>query len=366
MREKETKMIEKLEKISNAFGPSGFEEEVVKTIAEFCTAYETSNDTMNNLYIKHPANTGKKPVVMLDAHLDECGFLVQAVKENGLLSMLALGGWDLTNIPAHSVIIRNRKGEKIKGITTSRPVHFMSEQERNAPLNMESIFIDVGASSKKEVEEVYGIYPGDPVMPDVSFEYHEKTGVCYGKAFDNRVGCTCILETMERLLKEKDLPVDVVGAFAAQEEVGTRGAEITTQTVKPDFAIVFEGSPADDFYYGKELAQGVLKKGVQIRHRDASHITNPVFIQYAHELAEAKQIPYQDAVRRNGGTNAGKISLKLGPVPVLVLGIPSRYVHTHYNFCAKQDIDAAVALAVEVIKQLNQENQDRITKKHLI
>ena len=168
-----------------------------------------------------------------------------------------------------------------------------------------------------------------------------------------------------KALAGENLAVDVMGAFAAQEEVGTRGAKVTAQVVKPDLAIVFEGSPADDFYYSVGLAQGALKKGTQIRHLDKSYISNKEFIALAHEIGDKFGIPYQDAVRCGGSTNAGVISLTNQAVPVLVLGIPCRYVHTHYNFCAVQDIDATVRMAAEVIRALNGENMAKILRKDL-
>ena len=178
----------------------------------------------------------------------------------------------------------------------------------------------------------------------------------FGKAFDNRMGCACIIHTLRALQAVKDdLAVEVVGAFASQEEVGMRGATVTSAQVQPDLAIVFEGSPADDFYYSSEKSQGGMHKGVQIRCMDKSYITNPAFLEYAHELGDTMGITYQDTVRRGGSTNAGKISLAGKAVPTLVLGIPSRYVHSHYNFCAIEDVENTVRMAVEVIKGLNDE-----------
>lgn len=187
--------------------------------------------------------------------------MVQAINDNGLLSIVQLGGWHNTNIPAHTVYVKNREGELIKGITTSKPVHFMTASERcNNSLEIENIFVDVGASSRKEVLDVFNIRVRAPIAPKVEFDFNEKKGVCYGKAFDN-------------------------------------------------------------------------------------------------------SIKYQNAVRRGGSTNAAKISLTYEAVPVLVLGIPSRYVHSHYNCCAKEDIEASVSLAIEVIKSLTEEVVNNILRK---
>ncbi len=347
--------IEMFGRLSDAFGPSGFEEDVIRAAAGYLGKYQVENDAMNNLYARMPGIAAEKPVILLDAHLDECGFIVQCIHSNGCLGILMLGGFHLTNIPAHSVLVRTRTGKLVKGIITSKPVHFMNDRERNSQaLDIESIYVDVGAGSRKEAEEDFGISVGDPMIPDVSFEYDEEHGICFGKAFDNRAGCACIIETMNKLYGcRNELSVNVAGAFAAQEEVGMRGATVTSQVVKPDLAIVFEGSPSDDFFFDIGLTQGKMKGGVQIRHMDKSYISNPVFIEYAIETAKSLGIKYQEAVRRGGSTNAGKISLTGKAVPVLVLGVPSRYIHTHYNFCAAEDLEAASELAAQVIRGLD-------------
>lgn len=360
------KNMEVLEKLSNAFGPGGFEEDVIVSVREELSQFQVEVDAMNNVYIRRSAHDGNKPVLMLDAHLDEVGFMVQFVDSKGLISIVPLGGWVPNNLPAHSMVIKNSRGEYIKGIVVSKPPHFMSPKEKaSSELTLEGLRIDVGCTSREEVTELFGISAGDPVVPDVQFRREERTGILLGKAFDNRIGCYAVLETLRRL-EGLDLPVDVVGALASQEEIGTRGAQVTSQVVKPDMAFVFEGSPADDMYYDAFEAQGVLKKGVQIRHLDQSYISHRGFINLAIEKAKEKDIPFQSAVRRGGGTNAGKIHLSEKAVPVLVLGIPSRYVHTHYSFAAEDDIDAAVNLAVEVIKSLHPERVRELYKSDFL
>ncbi|MGC6173282.1 M42 family metallopeptidase [Lacrimispora sp. 38-1] len=359
--------MEMLKNLSNAFGPSGFEEDVIRAAARYLTPYQIENDAMNNLYARMSGTDSEKPVIQLDAHLDECGFMVQCIHDNGCLGIIMLGGFHLTNIPAHSVVIRTRSGNLIKGIITSKPVHFMTEDERNSQnLDIGQIYVDIGAINSREVEEA-GISIGDPMIPDVSFEYHEQQGVCFGKAFDNRAGCACIIDTMDKLREEKNrLAVQVVGAFAAQEEVGMRGAEVTSQIVKPDLAIVFEGSPSDDFFFSPGIAQGKMKGGVQIRLMDKSYISNPAFTEFAVNTAKKFGIRFQETVRRGGSTNAGRISLTGKAVPVLVLGVPSRYVHTHYNYCAREDLEAAVELASKVILELDNDAIRHICRQDIL
>ena len=316
--------------ITNAFGPSGFEEEAVRTVAGYCQKFELENDSMNNLYARMPGAKEGKPVVQLDAHLDECGFMVQSIRENGSLGILMLGGMVITNLPAHTVWIRTRSGKLVKGIITSKPIHFMNESERaNQSLSIESLSVDIGAVSREEVTDVFGVSIGDPMVPDVTFSYDEEHDLCFGKAFDNRAGCACIIDTMNQLYEDRE-------------------------------------RLADDFYFSTAETQGRMRGGVQIRLMDKSYISNPLFIQYAEEVAKKYGIRYQETVRRGGSTNAGKISLTGKDVPVLVLGVPSRYVHTHYNFCAGADLEAAADLAAEVIRGLDIERIQHICRQDLL
>ena len=132
--------------ICDAFGPSGFEEDVIRTVAKYCKGLELENDAMNNLYARMPGEDPEKPVVMLDAHTDECGFMVQSIRENGSLEILMLGGVILTNLPAHTVMIRTRSGKLVRGIISSKPIHFMTEAERaSQSLSIETLSVDVGA-----------------------------------------------------------------------------------------------------------------------------------------------------------------------------------------------------------------------------
>jgi putative aminopeptidase FrvX len=348
-----------IEDLSNAFGPSGFEEDVSSLVKKYCSDMNCESDAMHNVIVRMKNHDGKKPVILLDAHTDEVGFIVQHIKSNGLISFLYLGSWIASNIPAHIVRIKNSKGEFVRGIITSKPPHLMSDAELNERTSniVDSIYIDVGASSYKEVVDVFGIKPGDPVAPDVTFVYNEKTKMLLGKSFDDRIGCHCVIETLKRLFKEADLYVDVVGGFASQEEIigGYRGAYVISQVIKPDLAIVFEGPPADDVYLDKYESQGRLKGGAQMSYFDPSYIGNREFLNYAKNLAEKNNIKYQCSVHKRGGTNAAVIHISNKAVPSLIIGVPTRYIHTHYNYCAEADIDAAIDLATVVVKNLNKQ-----------
>lgn len=278
--------------------------------------------------------------------------MVQAIKPNGTLQFIPLGGWVENNIPAHKVKVRNAKGTYISGVVASKPPHFMTAEEKGKNLPISAMVIDVGATSAKQVVEEFEIRVGAPVVPDVTMEYNEQNGVMLGKAFDCRLGCACVLETLKQL-KGESLAVDVVGEFSTQEEVGTRGAQVGAQTVKPDIAIVFEGSPADDTFTPDYLIQTALGRGPMLRHIDARMITNPRFIRYAIDLGAQLGIPVQEAVRTGGSTNGAPIHLANMGVPVIVIGLPVRYIHTHHCYASFCDFENSVKLAVEIIKRLN-------------
>ncbi len=339
--------------LSNSNGVSGFEDEVVELIkSRTSNFFKTNEDSTRNVYIYRKKHSGTKPIIMLDAHSDEVGFMVKSIKKNGMIRFVDIGGWFSQNVSAHKVRIKNSVENYITGIVSSKPPHFMTQKEKDTVIYTKDMFIDVGASSKEEVEEIYKIEPGAPIIPDVDFSYNKNTKVMMGKAFDNRLGCAAVIDTLYNLENEP-LEVDIVGAISSQEEVGLRGAAITSNVVKPNICIVFEGTPADDTFRDNYDAQACLNKGPQIRHLDNSMIANPRLVKLVRDLSKERSIPFQDAVRIGGGTNAGEIHVSNAGVPTIVIGIPVRYAHTHYCFSSFNDYHNTVKLAVEFIKSLN-------------
>lgn len=341
--------------ISNANGAPGFEDEVVEVLRGYAEGLgELKEDSLRNFYIYRKENRGGRPVVQLDAHSDEVAFMVQAIKPNGTLQIIPLGGWVASNIPAHKVWVRNTDGEYIPGIVASKPPHYMTEAERKAPLEISSLSVDVGAVSMEDAVQNYRVRIGEPVVPDVTFRYDEVHDLMVGKSFDCRLGCAQILAALRELAGE-ELKVDVVGACASQEEVGTRGSVITSRVIHPDLAIVFEGCPADDTCVEPYLVQTAIKKGPMLRHIDARMITNPRYQRYALDMASKKGIPVQDAVRSAGSTNGASIHLSGEGVPTIVIGIPVRYAHTHYGISAYADFENGVKLACEILRDMDEE-----------
>ena len=341
------------EELSNARGVSGFEDEVLAVLRRHGGHLgELSEDSLRNLYLSRRENRGGRPMVQLDAHSDEVGFMVRAVRPNGTLAFTPLGGWVPCNIPAHRVLVQTAEGDYIPGVVASKPPHFAGPGERNAVPAVEDMGIDIGASSREEVLRDFHIRIGAPVAPDAACQYQEGRDLMIGKAFDCRLGCAALVQTLD-LLAGKDLAVDVTGAFAVQEEMGMRGAAVTANRVKPDAAIVFEGCPADDTVAEPWLVQTAIHKGPMLRHLDARMITNPRFQRYALDLAEELGIPVQESVRTGGSTNGGAIHLSNLGVPVIVIGIPVRYIHTHYGLAALADVEDAARLACALLEGLD-------------
>ncbi len=344
-----------LEALSGAFGPSGFEDDAVNLLRGLVSDLgRVEEDRLRNLYVYRSENTGNKPVLMLDAHSDEVGLMVQAVKPNGTLRFLELGGWNKAALPGMKVLVRNKANALIPGVIGAKPVHFMTAAEKQrTDLAVSELYIDIGASSAEEAAGVFGVGPGDPAVPDVRFYFDEAHGLFHGKAFDCRIGCAALVETLRRL-KGKALPFDVVGVFSSQEEVGERGARVAVRHVRPDIALCFEGCPADDTFTEPWLSQTALHKGPMLRHMDKSVIASPRFMRFAVGLAEKEGIPVQCAVREGGGNNGAVINLAEEGVPVIVAGVPVRYIHSPNCIAAYDDLENTVRLALAITENMTE------------
>jgi putative aminopeptidase FrvX len=299
------------------------------------------------LYIKSKRNTGKKPILLLDAHSDEVAFMAQAFKPNGLITLAPIGSWVISNLPAQKLKIRCHGGSFISGVISTKPIHFMNAEDKES-LTFDKLTVDVGASCFDDLFSVFKISPGVPMVPDVKME-RTNSGLVIGKAFDCRAGCCALLEAMERLSK-LDLPVDVIGVLSSQEELGGRGAGLAAKTVNPSIALVFEGAPSDDNFTPEGEAQSAVNKGVQLRHIDRTAIAHPGMIRLAKEVATSKGIKFQEAVRRGGGTNSAPYANQ--GIPNIVLSVPVRYAHSHHGIASLDDCKATSDLAVELAQAL--------------
>ncbi len=349
------KTIQLIQALSEAPGASGFEDEVIGVAKTYIgNDAKLTEDRIRNLFLhKDPAGKNR-PKVMLDAHSDEVGFMIQSINTNGSLKFIPLGGWNPQTVGAHAVKIRNADGEWIRGIVASKPTHFLTPEERKMPASLSRMVIDVGATSKKEVVENFNIQIGAPVVPEVTFSHDEKNDLIIGKAFDDRLGCAAPLTVMKDLIL-KDLDVDVFGVLSTQEELGLRGVKVSVSKTNPDVAIALEGTPADDTFNSSDFIQAGLKKGPQIRHMDSSVLCNPRFVKFAIDIAKKNNLTFQEAVRSSGGNNAAVITLHDRGIPTIVLGVPVRYIHSHHCIATVFDFENTVKWCKEILKALNRD-----------
>ncbi len=345
--------IKRILALSDAFGPSGMEDEVSALVQNELKEIGISSqeDHMRNVRaVLNPDTDGRMPKVMLDAHLDEVGIITQAVKPNGTMTFLPLGGWASVNFPSSVFSIRNQLNESVRAVIASKPPHFMSAEEKGKAPDVFDMMLDCGSRNQKDTEQQFHLGIGCFGVPNVKADYLESQHLFFGKAFDCRIGVAAEIETLSRL-KHEELSCTVQASFPVQEEVGERGAMVNTHALKPDVAICFEGCPADDTFQESWMVQAAMYKGPMLRDFDVSMITSPRFEKYALKLAEEKQIPVQKSVRRGGGTDGGKIHLE--GIPTIVIGIPVRYIHSGSCWCTLDDYEHAVQLAVELCRNLN-------------
>ena len=348
-----------LKRFTEAHGPSGFEGEVREIFTKELEGAGTFSTDRTGSVLCDVG--GRGPRVMLEAHMDEVGFRVQSISSKGFLQIIAVGGWWSHVVLAKQLVIKTGKGDKILGVVGSMPPHFLPEGERRKVIPLEKMFVDIGASSREEVVEM-GVRVGDPVAPRTSFESIGRKGRFLAKAFDNRVGMAALVEAGQKLAK-LERSNHLLLAASVQEELGLRGVQTLSRHARPDVAIVLEGTPADDTPgFIPDEAQGLMGKGVQIRMHDPSAIMNPRLTDLTIETAEKEKIPHQLAVRRGGGTDAGRIHLSGEGVPCVVLGVPSRYIHSHNSIIDIADYRAMVDLSVALIRRLTTEQVSGLTE----
>lgn len=292
---------------------------------------------------------------MLDAHSDEVGFMIHSIKPNGTLCFVTRGRFANIALPSADVLVRNALGEYIPGVIAAKPVHFMTAAERASGVpEISSMVIDIGATSYEEAVEKFHIRIGEPGVPATRCRYDAEHDVLFGKGFDCRVGCAAVIETLRRL-EGLDLPCDVIGVLSSQEEVGERGCKVSVKHANPSIAIVFEGCPADDTFTEPYAIQTALRKGPMLRFMDVSVICSPRYQRFVLDLAEKQGIPAQASVREGGGNNGAIINTALDGTPVVVAGVPVRYIHSMNCITTGYDFEQTVRLAEATVRAMTAE-----------
>jgi len=328
------------EELSNLIGVSGHEDDVssfiLKLIEKENLADKAWIDPLGNVLAIKKGTNGKERI-LLDAHIDEIGFMVSHVEKNGFLRFVLIGGWDKRILLGQSVVVRSKGGELFQGIIGSKPPHLTSVAERKKLVEIPDMYIDIGMNSIEQVikNNINIGVTGTLFSPFVDFP----NNMVRGKAFDDRTGCNVLIQIL-RLLKEKPSFEDtVLFNFAVQEEIGGRGAITGAFKLEPTIAIAIENTTAADVPGIKEAnIPAYIGKGPAITIADLSIICSPKVNERLVKNAEFEKIPYQFKKPKYGGTDAGKIHISRDGVPSSVVSVPCRYIHSPTSLLKLDDI----------------------------
>ncbi|OEF99342.1 peptidase M28 [Vulcanibacillus modesticaldus] len=349
-----------LKELTEAPGVPGNEGPAREVMRKYIKPYadEVYTDNLGSLIAKR-GNNG--PKILLAGHLDEVGFMVKRITEDGYIKFQPLGGWWEQVMLAQRVVIHTRKGE-ITGIIGSKPPHILPPEARKKPVEKKDMFIDIGAKDKEEAME-FGVRPGDPIIPVSPFTVLKNPKMLMAKAWDNRIGCAITIEVLKRLQSEQHDNI-VYGVGTVQEEVGIRGAQTTVNTIQPDVAFAIDvGLAGDTPGITPDETDSKLGKGPQITLFDATMVPHTGLRDFVVEIAEEENIPFQYESLAGGGTDAGRFHLYGKGVPSLVIGVPTRYIHSHAGILHRDDFENAIDLLVKVIKRLDEKTVQEIKNR---
>ena len=339
---------ENLEKLSNTCGVTGREEEVRKLMIKLMKPHadEIVVDKLENVIA---VKKGKKssPKVMLAAHMDEVGLMVKTITKEGFVQFAKMGGIDDRILLAQKVVVHTQKGPLL-GIIGSKPPHIQKDEERKKIVTYDQLFIDVGAENLKDANKM-GVKVGDPISFDVKYEKIGKDLVT-GKAFDDRVGCAIMIETLKQL---ESTDCTVYAAGTVQEEVGLRGAATATFGVDPDIGIALDVTIAGDVPGVREFDTSVkMGKGPVLTVADSGLITHPKVLRLFLDTADESKIGYQLETGLPGATDAARMSLTRQGVPSGTVSVATRYIHSPVGMLSLKDAEDSARLTAAVIQQI--------------
>ncbi|MGH7491864.1 MAG: M42 family metallopeptidase [bacterium] len=345
-----------LRDLSEATGVSGYEEPAAQVFMNYLRPLcdELRRDNLGGV-IAIKKGTAEAPRVMIDAHLDEIGFMVKRIDENGFVKFFPLG-WNFSQqLLDRRVIIKTRKGA-VLGVMNTGP-----DVKEDALVKREEMWIDVGVASREEAEAL-GIQPGDPIVHDSKFAVMANRKFLLGKAWDDRIGMGVIVGVFKNLAKEKH-PNTVFATGAVQEEITLSGAKTIVEAVKPDIAITLDIDVTSDLpgYTSADYAQPVLGQGVVIILHTSEMLPHVKLRHWVQSVADELKIPYQFMLEEGGGTDAGPIHKWNLGVPTLDLVISQRYYHSANGIVHRDDYESAVGLITEVVKRLDKKTLEDLS-----
>ena len=337
-----------LKQICEVPGVPGHEQKVRELVTKELNGVVDSItvDNMGNLIALKKGKSSEKPV-MAAAHMDEIGFIVSHIDDNGFLRFHPLGGFDPKTLTAQRVVIHGKKD--VIGVMGTKPIHLMSPEERGKSLQLTDFFIDLGMK-KEEVVKIVEV--GNVVTRDRELI---EMGDCVNcKSLDNRVAVFILIETLKEL-KGKEIPYDFHAVFTVQEEVGIRGAQVAAHHVNPHFSFCIDTTIAFDTPGAKPEEQVTkLGEGVAIKVMDASAICDYRMVKYMKELANNNNMKWQNELLPAGGTDTAGMQrmAKFGTIAGAV-SIPTRHIHSVIEMAHKEDIKGNIDLLKLCVSKLD-------------
>lgn len=337
--------VDLLKEICETPGAPGFEQRIREVVLREVTPLvdEVRLDNMGNVTAIKKGKEDKK--VMIGAHMDEIGFIVTHIDDDGFVRFHTLGGFDPKTHTAQRVIIHGK--EDVMGVMGSKPIHVMTPEERGKPLKSTDYFIDCGMK-KKEVEKLVKV--GDSITRQRELI---EMGTCVNcKSIDNRVSVFILIEVLREL---KDCPYDVYGVFTVQEEVGIRGANVSALEIQPDFGFGLDTTIAFDVP-GAQPHEMItrLGEGTAIKIMDSRTICDYRMVRFMKEVADRNKIKWQPEVLPAGGTDtAGIQQWNPGGAIAGAVSIPTRHIHQVIEMADKEDIRGSIELLKNCLQELD-------------
>jgi endoglucanase len=340
-----------LKELTEANGIPGYEAPIREIVRKYLNPLGKLSQDKTGSVICQKNGASEAPRVMLAGHMDEIGFMVKHVTKEGFIKFLPLGGWFDQVLLGQRVVIQTRKGDVV-GVIGAKPPHMLSAEERRKVVEKKDMYIDIGAIGKDEVDQA-GVRLGDPIIPQAVFIPLANGKTYLSKAFDDRVGVAMIVSALQELQSQKH-PNSIFGVATVQEEIGVRGATTSVRAVDPDVAIVLEVDIAGDIPGIKAEESAVkLGGGPTVLLYDARMVPNLPLRDFVIDTAEELGIPIQLSSVLGGATDGAAIHLHKTGVPTVVLGVPSRHIHSHSSMIHRDDYDQAVRLLVALLKRLD-------------
>lgn len=348
----ENEKIALLRELCLTVGPTGSEEKVAELIKNKLDAlgYGCVTDRLGNVIVHIPCEGA--PRLMVSAHMDEVGFTVTEITDDGYLRFAALGGIDSRVLSGKHVVLDGNGGGTVRGIIGSKAIHHQTPEERKTAKKIKDMYIDVGAKDREEAERFVTL--GTSGTFDSAF-VEFGNGFIKSRAIDDRLGCAVMLDVLGRI-KDRPVELDLYFCFTVREEIGLSGARTAAQAISPDFSVVLESTAVADLPDVPESSRvSELGKGGALSLRDRSTIYDRGFVRFALALAGRKEIPAQVKRYVSGGNDAGHIHKSNAGVKALAISAPSRYIHSPACVISKADYLSMGELLFAIITEFDVE-----------